>query len=228
LLHRFVAAKSEKCTYYIIEKSITWTVTVYMPQAKRVFDSIRLAIKKYCFSKKLSTQFYGEYALDNHGRGSLFPLLCGNPLFGEFPQLFFCAGTKCLPSSRFHFLCGNPMFGEFPFPFFVREISLVYRKITVIVYTRGMAKIFSDKSMVIVKKYGRLFLLNTTPFFNRNPSFSQETTLRRFIPCTLNTSSPNPNTFKIGLYKCTHKLIVYTRCMAKLFVKKKLGLVQED
>jgi hypothetical protein len=52
------------------------------------------------------------------------------------------------------------MFGEFQFPFFVREILLVYRKITVIVYTRGMTKLFSKKSMVIVKKYGRLFLRN--------------------------------------------------------------------
>jgi hypothetical protein len=43
------------------------------------------------------------------------------------------------------------MFGEFPFSFFGREILLVYRKITVIVYTRGMAKLFSEKSMVIVK-----------------------------------------------------------------------------
>jgi hypothetical protein len=125
------------------------------------------------------------------------------------------------------------MFGEFPFPFFVREpdvwgvpvsifvreILLVYRKITVIVYTRDMAKLFSEKSMVIVKKYGRLSL---TLFFNPNPSLSQETALRSFIPCTLNTSLPNPNsnTFKIGLYKCTHKIIVYTRDMAKLFVNK--------
>ena len=99
-----------------------------------------------------------------------------------------------------------------------------------IVYTRGMAKLFSEKSMVIVKKYGRLFLRNTTLFFNPNPSLSQETALRRFIPCTLDTSLPNPNsnTFKIGLYQCTHKILVYTRGMAKLFVKKKLGLVQED
>ena len=84
--------------------------------------------------------------------------------------------------------------------------------------------------MVIVKKYGRLFLRNTTLFFNPNPSLSQETALRRFIPCTLDTSLPNPNsnTFKIGLYQCTHKNIVYTRCMAKLFVNKKLGVLQED
>ena len=97
-------------------------------------------------------------------------------------------------------------------------------------YTHGMAKLFSEKSMVIVKKYGRLFLRNTTLFFNPNPSLSQETALRRFIPCTLDTSLPNPssNTFKIGWYQFTHKIIVYTRGMAKLFVNKKLGLVQED
>ena len=107
---------------------------------------------------------------------------------------------------------------------------LVHRKITVIVYTRGMAKLFSEKSMVIVKKYGRLFLRNTTLFFNPNPSLSQETALRRSIPCTLDTSLPNlsSNTFKIGWYQFTHKIKVYTRGMAKLFVNKKLGLVQED
>jgi hypothetical protein len=102
--------------------------------------------------------------------------------------------------SLFPLLCGNPMFGEFPFPFFVREILLVYKKISVIVYTRGMAKLFSEKSMVIFEKYGRLFLRNTTLFFNPNPSLFQETALRRFIPCKLNTSLPNlySNTFKIG------------------------------
>ena len=79
-------------------------------------------------------------------------------------------------------------------------------------YTRGMAKLFSEKSMVIVKKYGRLFLRNTTLFFNPNPSLSQETALRRFIPCTLDTSLPNPNfnLFKIGLYFVFIKTIVYT------------------
>jgi hypothetical protein len=70
---------------------------------------------------------------------------------------------------RFSFLSGNPMFGEFSFQFFVREpdiwrvpvsifvreILLIYRKITVIVNNRGMAKLFSEKSMVIVQKYGR-------------------------------------------------------------------------
>ena len=63
--------------------------------------------------------------------------------------------------------------------------------------------------MVIVKKYGRLFLRNTTLFFNPNPSLSQETALRRFIPCTLDTSLPNPssNLFKIGLYLVFIKLL---------------------
>ena len=72
-----------------------------------------------------------------------------------------------------------------------------------------MAKLFSEKSMVIVKKYGRLFLRNTTLFFNPNPSLSQETALRRFIPCTLDTSLPNPNSnlFKIGLYLVLIKLL---------------------
>ena len=99
---------------------------------------------------------------------------------------------------------------------------LVHRKITVIVYTRGMAKLFSEKSMVIVKKYGRLFLRNTTLFFNPNPSLSQETALRRFIPCTLDTSLPNPNSnpFKIGLYFVYIKTIVYTWGIAKLLSEK--------
>jgi hypothetical protein len=34
-------------------------------------------------------------------------------------------------------------------------LSIEIEKKTVIVYTRGMAKLFSEKSMVIVKKYGR-------------------------------------------------------------------------
>ncbi len=85
-----------------------------------------------------------------------------------------------------------------------------------------MAKLFSEKSMVIVKKYGRLFLRNTTLFFNPNPSLSQETALRRFIPCTLDTSLPNPNSnlFKIGLYFVYIKTIVYTWGMAKLLSEK--------
>jgi hypothetical protein len=72
------------------------------------------------------------------------------------------------------------------------KFLLVQKKITVIVYTRGMAKLFWEKSMVIVKKYDRLFLRNTTLFFNLNPSLSQETALRRSIPCTLDPSLPNP------------------------------------
>jgi hypothetical protein len=78
-------------------------------------------------------------------------------------------------------------------------VTCLIDKQNIIVYTCGMAKFFSEKSIVIVKKYGRLFLRNTTLFFNPHPSFSQETALRRFIPCTLDTSLPNPNSnpFKI-------------------------------
>ena len=94
-------------------------------------------------------------------------------------------------------------------------------------YTRGMAKLFSEKSMVIVKKYGRLFLRNTTLFFNPNPSLSQETALRRFIPCTLDTSLPNSNIFKIGLYLVLIKLLC-TLGAWQNFCRKKLGLVQEE
>jgi hypothetical protein len=37
-----------------------------------------------------------------------------------------------------------------------------------------MAKLFSEKSMVIVKKYGRLFLRNTTLFLTLTPAFSKK------------------------------------------------------
>jgi hypothetical protein len=111
-------------------------------------------------------------------------------------------GGPCRGMSRYLFFCQSNFSIAYYFEKYCLPAGPAGAFNLFIMYTRAMVKLFSERTMVIVKKYSRLFLRNTTLFFNPNPSLSQETALRCFIPCILDTSLPDPNSnlFKIGLY----------------------------